>query len=323
MMLFLKKNVLTFTLFLFCLCQINLYAEENQSDVDFLTKGYEAFYNGDWDTSSLLLKKAISSPENFTAEVWYMLIMCYVNSGKYGEVVSSASIFFENFDDSDLKSYVLYQQGKAYHLLNQNDSAVLVLSDFCHQNPESELYSSALYWLGECFFADYNYETARALYERVVSDFPDSSKCEDSKFKLDMINQREREQKLLYLLKMTGEEYLYSKENYEKQLKEYQTQDIVSLRKQLKDATQRIKELEESNSKVLENAKNQEKILEEIRNKNQELEKENIEQKILSEQKEKLIDENMKNDLYNEQLLILKSKADLLRSLYNEEKGDE
>ena len=128
--------------------------------------------------------------------------------------------------------------------VGQNDNAVLELSDFCHENPESPVYSSALFWIAECFYEDYSFETAKTLYERVVSEFPESSKVEDSLFKISLINQREREEKLLYLLKLTGEEYLSARETYEKQLRIYQTEDAKELRKQLAQARERILELE-------------------------------------------------------------------------------
>ena len=209
-----------------------------------LIQGFESYRSGDWTSATLFLRRAVTSPQNSTPEAWYMLVMSQVYNGDFSNAVTDCGSFEERFPENPLLPYVQYQKGRALHFLGRNDSAVLVLSDFCHQNPGNELYPSALFWIAECFFADYNFETARSLYERIVSDYSGSVKASDARERLDAIAQHDREEKLLYLLKMTGEEYLSSRENYEKQLKKYQTEDLAALRRQLNDANARIKALE-------------------------------------------------------------------------------
>ena len=77
-----------------------------------------------------------------------------------------------------------------------------------------------------------------------MSDFPADSKAGDCRYRLEMIAQREREEKLIYLLKVTGEENLSAREEYERQIKLYQSQDKMGLRKSLADSQNRIAELE-------------------------------------------------------------------------------
>ena len=57
--------------------------------------------------------------------------------------------------------------------------------------------------------------------------------------------QRGREEKLLYLLKQTGEEYLAAKEDYEKQLRLYNSEAINTTRERLVDSQRKNQELEE------------------------------------------------------------------------------
>jgi hypothetical protein len=73
-----------------------------------------------------------------------------------------------------------------------------------------------------------------------------------SQYRIESIAQRSREEKLLYLLKQTGEEYLAAKEDYERQLKLYNAEGAGSTRDRLADAQQRNRELEEQ-VKELEN----------------------------------------------------------------------
>lgn len=222
---------------------------------NLLVQGLEEYKSGDWTSATFLLRKAVTVPANSTAETWYMLIMSQMYSEDYSSALIDCDSFLNEFSESHLASYVTYQKGRALHYLNQNDDSVLVLSDFCHQNPDNEMYPSALYWIAECFYDDYNFDTARTLYERIVSSFPDDAKAQDASYKLDTISQREREQKLLYLLKMTSEEYLNAKETYEKQIRQYKTEDTLDLRRQLKAANDRIAELEAAASETIAAAK--------------------------------------------------------------------
>ena len=63
-----------------------------------------------------------------------------------------------------------------------------------------------------------------------MDEFPKAAKAVDAKYRLDAINQRLREEKLLYLLQQTGESYLSSKENYEKALRRYELENAMGLR---------------------------------------------------------------------------------------------
>lgn len=247
-----KKTGLVIFLSLFIFT--GLYSQSLSSSLDSQGRSYiqglESYRKGDWNAASLFLRQAVASPLYSNADSWYILILSEIYAENYTAAVNDAEHFLATFEDSNLCPYVSYQKGRALHYLGQNDDAVIVLSDFCHHNPSNAMYPSALFWLAECFYDDYNFETAKALYEKLAADFPKDEKAPDAQFKLDLIAQREREQKLLYLLKMTGEEYLSSREEYEKQLKEYQTEDLVSLRRQLNAANQRIKELEENAANV-------------------------------------------------------------------------
>ena len=228
--------------FLLALLLTSVHAQNIQNDS--LLDGYLSYQKGDWTNAAFFLRKAATDPSVSNDSVWYMIIMSEMNMEKFSNALSDCNYFMQTFNDSSLLPNVKYQRGRVLHYVGQNDNAVLELSDFCHENPESPVYSSALFWIAECFYEDYSFETAKTLYERVVSEFPESSKVEDSLFKISLINQREREEKLLYLLKLTGEEYLSARETYEKQLRIYQTEDAKELRKQLAQARERILELE-------------------------------------------------------------------------------
>lgn len=187
-------------------------------------RGYEAFRNEDWISASLFLRKAVSSSSNATDENYFMLIKSEIYSGEYKMAQEDCQKFLSLFPLSVYAKYIQYQNGRMLHLLGKNDEAVVALGDFCRQNYDDELYPLALYWIAEAFYDEYNFGPAKGLYKRLVSDFPNCEKVSDSLYKLDLIAQREREEKLLYLIKAISEENLSTREEYERQLKAYEMQ---------------------------------------------------------------------------------------------------
>lgn len=286
-------------------------------EAESFVQGLSSYKNGDWEDACLYLKQSVNSAEYDIDSNWYMIIMSEVYSGNYNDTISDCNYFIENYSDSNLISFVEYQRGRAYHSVGLNDNAVMALSSFCNEYPDSEMYSSALFWIAECFYDDYDFETARALYERIVTEYPNSSKKEDSEFKLYLITQHDREQKLLYLLKMTGEEYINYRETYEKQLRMMQTDDMAELRKQLKNANARINELENNvSAKPSPVAIPKENIITSV-------------DSAMSEESFAELEKEAETEITNktasqvdEEMLSLKAKAALIQRLLNEEKGE-
>ncbi len=262
-------------------------------------QGAKAFSAGEWTSSIFLLRKAVSYPENYNPDTWYMLITAEMYAGEYKNAYQDCETYMRNFPESPYDSYVLYQRGRALFCIGEYEKSVLVLSDFCHQYPEHEMYPSALYWIAESFFATYNYEDAEVLYSAIVNDYSNDAKADSAQYRLETITQADREEKILYLLKETGEEYLAAKEEYERQLK-------LSGMDSTSDARRRILDLQRSNSEL------ERKVLE--------LEHENS---VLADRLNDEIDKN--SDIKNEtdQLLRdLKKKAAMTQRMLDERKPE-
>lgn len=208
-----------------------------------LEEGLAAYNNRDYVNATILLREALAG-ESGSSDVHYMLIMSEMYCEDYDSVISDCGRFASLYPDSPLLPNVNYQKGKAFHYKGDNDQAVMVLSDFCHENPKSPVYPSALYWIAECFYEDYNFQMAEGLFQRIVDVYPDDKKAVDAKYKIDAIAQRERERKLLDLLKANNAKFLEQKESYERQLKGMESADIATIRKELDAANARIRELE-------------------------------------------------------------------------------
>ncbi|MBR1723119.1 MAG: tetratricopeptide repeat protein, partial [Treponema sp.] len=237
-----KKNAFAFFLLIF---SFSWLFSQNASVVNVnLKQGADAYMAGDWTSAIFFLRKVVSTPGNFTDENVFMLIKSEIYAGEYRQAESDCERFLSQFPASPYSGYVSYQKGRLLHLLAKNEDAVLCLSDFCHENPESDLFPLALFWIAESFYDEYNFESARGLYERLVNDYPACEKSPQAQYKLDLIERRSREEKLLYLLKVIGEENLSTREEYERQLRVYSLEDENGVRKALLEAQARIAELE-------------------------------------------------------------------------------
>nr|WP_318706225.1 tetratricopeptide repeat protein [uncultured Treponema sp.] len=204
----------------------------------------KAYSRRDWKTSIFLFKKLHTNQADITPESLYMQIMTQTYDGQYKQAVNDCDLFLKEFSNNQYAQLVMYQKGKILYQIEDYEKSILTLSDFCHSNPKHKLYSSALFWIAESFYATYNFDSAKSLYERIVVEFPDDSKARDAQFRLDVIAQRSREEKLLYLLKQTGEDYLSSKESYEKTLKQYQIENSVGVNSQLRELRQQNENLD-------------------------------------------------------------------------------
>ena len=288
-------------LILFLLSGYSLFSQASGQSlpVTAFVQGAKAFSSGEWTSSIFLLRKAVSYPENFNPDTWYMLITAEMYAGEYKNAYQDCETYMQNFPESPYDSYVLYHRGRALFCMGEYEKSVLILSDFCHQYPDHEMYPSALYWIAEAFVEAYNYDDAEVLYSAIVNDYSDDAKADSAQYRLEIIKQAAREEKLIYLLKETGEEYLAAKEEYERQLR-------LSGVDSTSDARRRILDLQRTNADL-------ERRVLELENENEELQ-------------EKLNDEIAKNgDIKSgtEFLLSdLKRKAEYTKKLLEEKQGE-
>lgn len=234
-----KRLIIATLLFCACLC----FADD-------LTQGLEAYRQKDYVSALFFLKKAIAIGEHKNHENMYMLIMAEIASGEAQSAANDCEDFMHDFPKSIYFPYIQYQYGRLLHFAGFYDKSILTLSDFCHNFPDNEMYASGLYWMAESFYNDYDFSTAESLYERVVSDFPSDEKVPLCQKRLEDIAARQREAKLLYLLKLTGEEYLSAKEEYERQLRLYMATDSNTLREQALKLAQELEEQKRLNAEL-------------------------------------------------------------------------
>lgn len=222
----------------------SFFAFSSESASMAFVEGCKAYSIGDWASAKIMLRKAVSYTQNQNADTYYMLISAEINAGDYKGALEDCNYYLEHFKNSIYYPRISYQKGKLLYNLGEYEKSIIALSDFCHQYENNELYPYALFYIGESLYEGYRYNDALEIYDRVVTEFPDFEKVSAAKYKMESISQRSREEKLLYLLKQTGEEYLSAKEDYEKQLRQYNSESVALTRQKLQETQIRNEELE-------------------------------------------------------------------------------
>ena len=305
-----KTFALAFVMSLLCGSSF-IFAADASSSSAYL-EACKAFSRGEWNSAEILLRKAVAYPQNNNADTNYMLITAEIYAGDDSSALKDTEAFLRSYPSSIYTARVQYMRGKLLYNLGEYEKSIIVLSDFCHQYENSELYPSALFYIAESLYSGYKYDEAEALYERIIAQYPDNDKVSASQYRMESIAQRSREEKLLYLLKQTGEEYLAAKEDYEKQLRLYNSEAINTTRERLADAQQKNQELEDQirdlETQIAELKKEQEQ-------------RESQEQPVLvAAKKEDVFTETSSLD---EDVRLLKQKARLVQWLIDEEKQNE
>ncbi|MFC2288383.1 MAG: hypothetical protein ACFNKF_01935 [Treponema lecithinolyticum] len=202
---------------------------------DELIHGLEAYKNKDWANALFFLRKAAGDPQTASEEVWYLAIGAQMNLHEYAAVLRDSEIFISHFASSPYRSYVEYQAQLARFGLKLYAEAAEGFSAFCARYSDHPLFSSALFWTAESLYRCYEFARALPLYRRVVQEFPESSKYGESLYRIEILKQREREEKLLYLLRLTGEEAAAAKEDYERRIKQMQSDEAFALKRKVQD----------------------------------------------------------------------------------------
>ncbi|MBR6565298.1 MAG: outer membrane protein assembly factor BamD [Spirochaetaceae bacterium] len=226
----------------FCLPVNTLWAEDTDEQTLSMLQGYEAFRNEDWVSALFFLRKAVGYGAA-SEEAWYLLILSEMYSQEYASAIQDCQYYMTHYPEGEFYPLVEYQYGRALYSSGRYQDAISQFSDFCHTYPESAFYPSAIFYIAESFFNEYNYASAKVLYQRLVDEFPLGERTPEAEERLLAISQAEREEKLLYLLRVTGEEYLAAKEDYEKQLRKYQSEDSMGLQDQLSKSFSDIQEM--------------------------------------------------------------------------------
>lgn len=214
-----KKRLCVCAVFILCICSCLFCQTASSPD---LLPGLEAYAREDWVTAVMFFKKAVAYKKGVPSDALYWLILSEMSAGNYHAALDGCNSFISTYKDSSRMGEVSYQRGRALYVLQENEESIKQLYDFVKAYPKHDKVSAALFWIAESLYGFKNYERAALFYTMVIEEYPSSPKREASAYRLELIEQRGREDELLKLLNVTHEESLRAAEEYEKKSRNYE-----------------------------------------------------------------------------------------------------
>lgn len=214
------------------------------SALDPLVAGLDAYARSDWSTATLSFRKAITNP-GAGAEPWYWLVMSELSGNEYATAMTDIERFLLTFPDDTRVSDVTYQKGRILFMMNDTEGSIQVLNSFIQKWPDHPMVPSAYYWIGECLYSAGRFDEAGKLFVLITQKYPGSVKREASLYRLALIQQADKQDELLKLLKISHEESLMIIEDYQRREKTYE-QAITAYQKRISEMIKdtRLGELE-------------------------------------------------------------------------------
>lgn len=99
-------------------------------------------------------------------------------------VVTNVPAAPEKFDPEIADPYLFYRKSYDYFRSGKIDAAKDSFSRFIRAFPHHELSDNALYWMGECYYAEKDFVTAVKIFERVYREYQGENKAPDALLKL-------------------------------------------------------------------------------------------------------------------------------------------
>ncbi len=210
-------------------------AAQNSGEM-LLSRAKTTFGQGMYDEALRLFRNVIlnSDYSEYHGESYFWIAKSYMALGQYENASENLEFFLSEYPDSAYYEEGLYQRGRLHFLQGNYESAIQILEDFITGYPKSSYAANAHFWIGESLYALGHFDEALELFETVVSNYPRSFKIEAARYRVSLIELKEREQELLKLLRWSHEEYLRALEQFDRKEREYE-QAIIAYQKKIRE----------------------------------------------------------------------------------------
>jgi TolA-binding protein len=165
-------------------------------------------------------------------EAYYWAARSYAALNQLPEAEQNLEHFLASYPGHALYADALYQKGRLLYLQGEAESAIQVLGTYVDSYPDSEFVSSGYFWIAESLYSLGHIDEAARIYGRIVAQYPKSVKLEAARYRISLIEFKEREEQLLKLLQWSHQEALKAVEEFQRREKAYE-QAIAVYQKRL------------------------------------------------------------------------------------------
>lgn len=217
-----------------------------------LALGQDAYSKGEYLAALTQFQKLIADPESrHRPEPYLWLAKTYFAILDTKNAALNLEYYLQTFPKDANRPEGLYLQARILYADGDYTHAIQAFGNYLDLAPSGDQVPNALFWMAESAFALGHYEEAGSLYTKIVKGYPSSFKLEASRYRLSVIDLRQREEELLKLLQWSHAESLNSAEEFQRREKAYQ-QSLAAYQKkvlelQASDLGSKVAALEESN----------------------------------------------------------------------------
>lgn len=211
---------LSFLLLFLCAA---LAVQAQTTGADRLRTALEQFSAGSYRESLLGLREIVLSEadRDLHGAAYFWMARSQMALENYDSAARDLEYFLDSYPESSFYDEGLYWKGRLLFLQNDFDNAIRVLYQFVETYPDHEYTANGYFWIAESLFSLGHLEKAQRIFNLVLTDYPASFKVEASRYRLSLIEMKEREEELMRLLKMSHEEYLFALEEFQRREKSY------------------------------------------------------------------------------------------------------
>jgi TolA-binding protein len=189
-----------------------------------MRRGLEKFQAGDYQGALYDFRETLldSRLGGYHGSAYFWIGKSYLGLENPRPARDNLALFLENYPDHPLTEEARYQMGRTLHLLSDHQEAILWLSQFINDYPESGFIPNSYFWIGESLFSLGYYGESERIFQKVRQDFPESYKAEAAGYRLALIEMAYRERVLLNLVKLSHEQTMREREDYQRRLRSYE-----------------------------------------------------------------------------------------------------
>ena len=203
-----------------------------------LRRGIAQFGTAEYDDSIRAFRDIIldSDLTGYHDEAYFWTAKSYIALGQYSEAEKNLEFFISEFPDSPIRPESLYQRGRLLFLRNEYEASILALEEYISAFGESAFVANSYFWIGEALYCLGHFDRARVIFSIVVDEYPSSFKVEAARYRISLIDLKEREEELLKLIKWSHEEYLQALEDFQRRERSYE-QALSAYQRRVADLT--------------------------------------------------------------------------------------
>lgn len=223
-----------------------------------LEEGMSRFQQGAFEQALLRFREALLNAEDPQVEgdAYFWIAKSAMGLTRLNEAERNLEYYLLNFEGHRYYTEANYQRGRLLFLQQHYQEAIQAFQNFLEEFPDSPYVANAYYWTGESLYELGRLKEAERLFRTVLREFPTSFRVEAARYRLSLIELKEREEELLRLLRWSHESFLGAQEEfqrrqrgYEEALDEYQARLAESAsegaRQEINRLSARVRELEE------------------------------------------------------------------------------